>query len=225
MSIAEKLVTIAENEQKVYNAGYDSGYLEASYQFDSMWSEGYEHGKEEGIQAEYDRFWDDFQQNGNRTSYLHGFAGRCWTNETFKPKYPLKIGNATAMFFYSSIPNIDCELDFTNKSISLANMFAYSWVKSISRFKSYETLTFASTTFEGCTYLTNISFVDDSVIGTSINFKSCPLTAESIDNIIDVLKDLTGKTSQTLTLHADVGNNLTAEQKASITAKNWSLVY
>lgn len=63
MSIAEKFSAIAENEQKVYEAGQKS---------------------------EYDRFWDEFQKNGTRTSYSYAFYGSGgWNNEIFKPKYDI----------------------------------------------------------------------------------------------------------------------------------------
>ena len=71
MSIAEKLQTIAENEQKVF---------------------------ESGKQAEYDRFWDTYQANGNRTDYSNAFAGVGWTSEIFKPKHDIKPINAYMMF-------------------------------------------------------------------------------------------------------------------------------
>ena len=51
MSIAEKLELIAENEQKVFDAGKKS---------------------------EYDEFWDNYQKKSDgsaRTSYIQGFAG------------------------------------------------------------------------------------------------------------------------------------------------------
>ena len=53
---------------------------------------------EQGKQAEYDRFWDAFQDNGNRTNYESGFRGAGWTQETFKPKYDLILagGNGSA---------------------------------------------------------------------------------------------------------------------------------
>lgn len=67
--------------------------------------------------------------------------------------------------------------------------------------------------FEGC-------------IGYSLEIKaSSLLSTESVQSIIDHLKDLTGQTAQTLTLHPTVGGNMTAEQKAAISAKNWTLVY
>ena len=59
MTIAEKLQTIAENEQKVYEAG---------------------------VKSEYDRFWDIMQANGTRTNYARAFYGEGWRTETFLPK-------------------------------------------------------------------------------------------------------------------------------------------
>ena len=80
MSIADKLTTIAENEQKVYDAGK---------------------------KAEYDRFWDAYQNKGKKTSYQYGFCG--WTDEAFKPKYDmiLQAGyTGTNMFWSCSVTNI-----------------------------------------------------------------------------------------------------------------------
>ena len=62
MSIAEKLTTIAENEQKVYEAGKKS---------------------------QYDEFWDTYQTNGQRTNYTYAFSGLGWTDNLYKPKYPI----------------------------------------------------------------------------------------------------------------------------------------
>lgn len=65
-----------------------------------------------------------------------------------------------------------------------------------------------------------------NTIKYNFNISSCGnLSAETIQSIIDGLVDLTGGTAQTLTLHATVGGKLTDEQKATITAKNWTLVY
>ena len=76
-----------------------------------------------------------------------------------------------------------------------------------------------------CTSLVDIRFVPNT-IPVAISFTSTQkLSAESIQSIIDGLADLTGGTAQTLTLHATVGGKLTDEQKATITAKNWTLVY
>ncbi|MBR2040578.1 MAG: hypothetical protein IJ948_04290 [Clostridia bacterium] len=75
------------------------------------------------------------------------------------------------------------------------------------------------------TKLKEIRFVANS-IPLNPNFANCSLLSdESVQNIIDGLMDLTDKTAQTITFHADVGGRLTDEQKATITAKNWILAY
>ena len=52
-----------------------------------------------GKQAEHDRFWDAFQQNGTLANYSAGFAGYGWTAETFCPKYDVIPTNAYQMFY------------------------------------------------------------------------------------------------------------------------------
>lgn len=51
-----------------------------------------------GMQTEYDRFWDAFQENGNRTDYGGAFYGIGWTPETFKPKYDIVPTTAANLF-------------------------------------------------------------------------------------------------------------------------------
>lgn len=61
-------------------------------------------------------------------------------------------------------------------------------------------------------------------LSLSISVSGSPLLSnETIQSIIDGLTDLTGGTSQTLTLHADVKAKLTEEQITQITSKNWTL--
>lgn len=58
---------------------------------------------EAGKQAEYDAFWDTFQENGNRDNYRLAFAGKGWTTENFKPKYDIRPrSNYHYMLFYES---------------------------------------------------------------------------------------------------------------------------
>ena len=73
--------------------------------------------------------------------------------------------------------------------------------------------------------LTFCRFVGES-IKLSISFSRSPeLSTDTIQSIIDGLADLTGSTTQTLTLSGTTAAYLTDTQKATITAKNWSLVY
>lgn len=75
-----------------------------------------------------------------------------------------------------------------------------------------------------CSNLTNITFADGSIINNSTSFSSCTkLTVDSILNILNILKDLTGSTFATLTLGAENLAKLTDEQKAIATNKNWVL--
>lgn len=79
--------------------------------------------------------------------------------------------------------------------------------------------------FASCITLVNFRVVTNS-IKISFNVASSPnLSAETIQSIIDGLADLSSGAAQTLTFHATVGGKLTDEQKATITAKNWTLVY
>ena len=74
-----------------------------------------------------------------------------------------------------------------------------------------------------CDNLEEIRFVPNT-IKVTINFAANKsLSNATIQSIIDGLAEV--ETLQTLTLHADVGAKLTDEQKAVITAKNWTLVY
>lgn len=91
----------------------------------------------------------------------------------------------------------------------------------------FSSVTSASNTnaFPNCVSLKEVRFVPNS-IKVSIKFaNSNLLSTDTIQSIIDGLADLTGGTAQALTLHSTVGNKLTDTQKATITAKNWTLVY
>lgn len=88
----------------------------------------YDEVYEAGKQAEYDRFWDSFQQNGTRESYYYAFSGPGWTEETLKPKYkvkPIEIQYADqycmGLFFHCNRGN-STTFDFRN----IANLFDFS---------------------------------------------------------------------------------------------------
>lgn len=66
-------------------------------------TEGYNAGKEDGIQTEYDRFWDAFQNNGNKTNCNFKYAGFGWTNVTFRPKHIMRPTMAMQMFYYNQV--------------------------------------------------------------------------------------------------------------------------
>lgn len=90
------------------------------------YNEVYEAGKK----SAYDEFWDEYQNNGSRADYKMMFAGRGWTNETFKPKYDIvPTTNATSMFqeclIKGSLKEILDELGISLRGVlvGVSNMF------------------------------------------------------------------------------------------------------
>ncbi len=196
MSIAEKLTTVAENQEKVYDAGQT---------------------------AEYDRFWNAFQDNGNRTDYEKAFFHKFWNDTIYNPKYPIVASvTASQMFDAAHITDTKVPIEIRDGVADMA-FVRCSRLVTIPLLKLTNVTKF-SNTFAVCSKLENIT-IEGSI---DVNFNisaTAVLTNESVQSIIDHLKDLTGATTQTLTFHADVGAKLTDEQKASITAKNWTLAY
>lgn len=232
MNFAEPLKTIADNVPKVYQAGYDDGVAAGG-----------------GGDNYYDTFWDSYQQNGNRTNYAFAFAGAGWTDETFKPKYPLRIvGDAEGAFQKSAISAIPVALDisqcnslyytftFCNNLVRLPRLDISKVQSAVYTFREcYSLEEIACLVFSENTKVEHNIFYNASnlkhltvegTINTPFALYHCSaLSNESVQSIIDHLKDLTGATAQTLTFHATVGEKLTQAQKDAISAKNWTLVY
>lgn len=200
----------------------------------------------------YDTFWDNFQDYGNRVEYDRAFY-KGWNDNTFAPKYDIQPTNAQEMFYGCQITDIKgiCEnrgitLDFS-KATNTVSLFYTSAVTKVgtidlSSAASGNQIFYKCTdlesvdlivclakhtfnnTFANCGKLKEIRFSGE--IGAKLTLAhSSLLSSDSVQSIIDHLADLTGGTAQTLTLHSTVGAKLTDEQKATITAKNWELVY
>lgn len=79
-----------------------------------------------------------------------------------------------------------------------------------------------SNTFTGCKALKNVKFT--GVIGRSISFSDCPLTVESMRNVISCLNDFAGTDNEykyTLTLKSDCWATLDAEGATAPGGKMW----
>ena len=226
MSIAEKLVAVAENEQKVYDAGK---------------------------KAEYDNFWDDFQDNGELRNYQEAFAYNRWNERNFKPKYNLVVKECVKMFYYNkTLPNIKTALENcgvvldTSEATTLANMFYrvvsaeipaidlssatdttrmfYSGdIITIEKVIFSENTAIASNIFSSATGLENIEI--GGTICSDIIFSACTkLTHDSLMSIINHLKDFSGTTTtKTCTLSTTNLAKLTDAEKAIATQKGWTL--
>lgn len=227
MSIADKLIQIAENEQKVFDAGK---------------------------KAEYDHFWDVFQQNGERTNYDSAFYG-FRSSGNFYPKYDITpTGNANRMMQYFGISDSEpidlaarleecgVKLD-TSKATNLLQ--AFYWRLGVTRLPEISLVSATNTSL----VITNnlllrtidkVIFSDDGnqpsassclsaneklvnvtvegVIGKSINLaQSHSLSAESAISIIEHLKNYKGtdeEYTQKLTLSSYAWDRLEAHSTA-----------
>lgn len=148
----------AEGEKVGYNAGHSSGYEEGKADGNA---EGYAAGRE----AEYDTFWDAYQQKGNLTNYNYVFAGRGWNDNTFKPKYDLIPTEAYAMFQSSTMSNLidiltkqGVKLD-TSKATSIQNfMTGNSAIKKLPKIDAsgVTSATGCAGLFNSCTALEEV---------------------------------------------------------------------
>ena len=68
----------------------------------------YDEVYEAGKKAEYDRFWDAYQENGQPKQYFYAFAGIGWTDETFKPKHDIIFNQASNLnaFQYCAVTDL-----------------------------------------------------------------------------------------------------------------------
>lgn len=79
-----------------------------------------------GGKAEYERFWDEYQDYGDTTNYQYAFAYRGWNDDTFNPKYKnISPLIAYAMFDSTYITNIKSKINFdTSNATNMNSMFA-----------------------------------------------------------------------------------------------------
>lgn len=169
--------------------------------------------------SHYDEFWDAFQQNGERTQYTAAFTR--WNDVTYNPKYDI-TGTLTNLLQSANISSTKIPIVAGVANMQGAFYGCDKLVTIVSLDMTNATNT--TNTFFNNASLENITFVGEIRIGISLVY-SPKLTNASVQSIIDHLADLTGQTAQILTLHTTVGKNLTDAQKATITAKNWTLVY
>lgn len=243
MNIADKLTTIAENQQMVYSAG-----------------------KVVGINQEKQTFWDNYLYKGYLETFYGVFAGGGWNSKTFYPMCKIKPVTAKKMFWYfGQMPNTDdvdlvqrleecgVTLDFS-KCTDFTNAFGYSRISRVGKVdtRSCEDLTkiFANSNlatidllvlnssyktwmdyqtfgnaFQNCEKLQNIT------IKGCINYHfdiqwSTELTYESLISILEALRDNSGPTDITWSLRIGKVNKakLTEDDLYIAEQKGWVVV-
>ena len=184
---------------------------------------------EAGKKAEYDAFWDAYQQSGERTDYQQAFAGKGWNDETYKPKYPLKpiASGANSMYQGSLISKVEADFSectelyqtFRNsgvKEITILDMAkartsnnyavgSCSNLHTIGKLIVSETTAFVSNTFQSCSKLVNLVVEGVSAkAGFSLQWSTL-LSKASIESVINALSSTT--TDLTVTLPKTAVNN------------------
>lgn len=90
MTIAEKIERAMLDYTAVRDAGFNEGFVN-----------GERDGIEQGKQAEREKFWDNYQDYGNRTAYGGAFAGQGWVKTgLLPPKYPMILDNSMSTNYY-----------------------------------------------------------------------------------------------------------------------------
>ena len=190
MTIAEKLTSIAENEQKVFDAG------------------------KEKMRSD---FWDAYQQQGARAEFSDAFAGHGWTRQTMQPLYNITPSYAYRIFHSHNCSNapydlkahldaLGVSLDFSSCTglqyafamagisrvgtidcscaTGISNLFNASQIAIIDKLIVTESLAFDGS-FSNAAALKTVLF--EGVIGKSLDIHWSPLDKASIKSIVDCL--------------------------------------
>ena len=173
-----------------------------------------------GKQAEYDAFWDKFQNNGARVNYTYGFAGWTWFTE-IEPKHPLYNITAVDSMFYNcnylqSLPTMTfagavsgyCMFNFcsrlteVNQEIPIKGdchaMFNYCpYLTKINKLVNNGVTRWTTSTFADCDRLQELIIEGDS-INTAFYLNACKsLNKASIANTVNMLSGSTSGISCT----------------------------
>lgn len=212
----------------------------------------FEEGKQAGIQSEYDRFWDAFQNNGKRTAYGRAFYGEGWNATSYTPKYDMQPTDANQMFASSNISGIEVTtVDFSKATVgdyllyncpkltrlptislvSLAGLNnTFSWDGALHTIDKLVlnpdgTQTFSSV-FQSCGALVNLT-IEGTIGQNGLNLQwSTNLTHDSLMSIINCLEDKSADTSGTswiVTIGATNKAKLTEDELKIAYNKRWAV--
>ena len=225
--IAEKLVEVANNVPKVFEAGkaqgrgegYDSGYdagLEAGKELG-----GYNEGYDAGKKTEHDTFWDAFQ-NVTRRNWNSAFSDKSWNDITFYPKQNIApVGAAASIFRYADITDLEARLNEcgvcldTSEITSLNCAFGESSLTAMPAIDIRKCTDSIATVgmFSGCRSLKSIRkiIVNEAIMFPS-SFQNCPMLENiAFEGVIGQNIDFTSCTKLTRESIESIVNALTDE--------------
>lgn len=224
MSISEKLITIAENEPKIYD---------------------------KGVSDERVKFTNAITDNGTRKNYMYAFAYANYSGVRFAE--PITPDYYINHMFYScaNLTELPTPLDFSKILETATDSYAYrrsvfaycrnlefvpdlnmrviggieEWFIQCRKLHTIELLrvkreTIYNSTFSMCDSLENITF--EGEIGQNISFADCPkLSTASIVNIFEHLSD---SQSATLIIKTTAKENMSfpyTSPQTNITYNSW----
>ena len=196
---------------------------------------------------QYHRFWDAYQDYGNRNIYDLAFSGEGWTNKTFKPKYIIRpTKNQTYMMFArTGVEVIDESFLDTSQCTGFTMSFYMTGnlksatidVTSLTNFNSafssdwnLETVVIKNVQenckfdgcFGGCSKLANLT-ITGIIGGSAVDLSASPLSKDSILSVFNALS--TTATGLTVTFQkAAVNAAFTTEEWDALVAtkSNWT---
>ena len=217
MSIASKLQTVAENEQRVYNAGYTVG------------EDDWEKTATNNYQRYNYLFFGCRQVPGiclrhstsAGTDFSSTFDG-CALITSVPPVLDTSNGTNFRYMFngcakLTSIPTINTSngTDFTGMFAACSKLTSIPLI-DISKATMFDYM------FRTCTSLTTINFTGSIKI-TNLNLQYSPLTIESLRNLINALEPKTSGTFK-VTVGATNLAKLTSDDLDLISEKGWTFV-
>lgn len=160
-----------------------------------------------GMQTEYDRFWDNFQDNGNRDHYYWAFSYYNFTDETYNPKYPIICGTTNTSgrnLFYESDGITDTKVPIYFHGTANQSFYNAHKMKTIRELILAESASL-DRAFSGCESLETL-IVKGTIGRNGFNVQwSTKLSHDSIVSIINALSTTTS--GLTVTLSKTAVNN------------------
>lgn len=204
IALNEKLTAIAENEQRVFEAGKAKQECEWWERYQSIYVNG--------------------NRLADRNNYLYAFAGTGWDDTTYNPIRTIKpSANAQNIFSLSNITDtkVDVDLAYGGTTPNCINVFTNARALVTVRKLIVDELTNMANQFTSCAALENLTI--EGTIGQNFNAQWCPLTEESILSVVTHLSDTTSGLTCTFKSTAVEAAFTTEEWNALVATKpNWT---
>lgn len=224
MNVDDKLKKIAENEPKVYEAGYNMGLADRETDANNF-------------------FWDRYQHYGSRNSYSYAFFGTGWNEYTYNPKYTIytepKADRARYMFAWSGIVDTKVPIKINSGITSNGSLYVEECIflgcrllRTIGELDITDYKATYNRWFEGCENLTNI-IIKGQIKNNGFDIHwSKKLSPKSLYSIIKTLSTTTPGLVIKLPSTAEANYNANPPENAPstwaelvATKSNWSIAY